>query len=121
MATIKISPDHVRSVASQFRQKSSESGNMVSQLKSAVSGMESEWEGMAKQRFFNDYTSWTQQMQKYVEMLDGIATELDRNRKYDRADGPTTGRQVMTDPGGRMNLHPPGKRTKSGSDRDGGL
>jgi WXG100 family type VII secretion target len=78
MARIKISPDQVRNVASQFRQKSQESGTMASQLQSAVKGMESEWEGMAAQRFYGDYTAWNQQMQKYVELLSSIATELDR-------------------------------------------
>lgn len=78
MARIKISPDQVRSVAGQFRSKSQESGTMAQQLTSAVKGMEAEWEGMAAQRFYGDFTQWQQQMNKYVELLSGIATELDR-------------------------------------------
>lgn len=80
MATgrILIQPDQVRGVATQFRQKSQESGTMASQLQSAVKGMETEWSGMAAERFYSDYTSWNQQMQKYVELLNGIAAELDR-------------------------------------------
>lgn len=78
MGRIKISPEQVRSVAAQFRSKSSESGSMAQQLASAVDGMQAEWEGMAAQRFYTDFTQWKAQMQKYVELLNGIGTELDR-------------------------------------------
>lgn len=78
MGRIKISPEQVRGVAGQFRSKSQESATMAQQLGSAVDGMQSEWEGMAAQRFYGDFTQWKQQMQKYVELLNGIATELDR-------------------------------------------
>ena len=78
MATIRISPDQVRNVASQFKQKSSESTTMANQLQSAVNGLEAEWEGMAKQRFYSDFTQWNQQMQKYAELLNSIGSELDR-------------------------------------------
>ena len=78
MATIRISPDQVRNVANQFKQKSSESSSMASQLQSAVNGLEAEWEGLAKQRFYGDFTQWHQQMQKYAELLNSIGSELDR-------------------------------------------
>ncbi len=77
MGRIKISPEQVKSVASQFRSKSQESGTMAQQLTSAVKGMEAEWEGMAAQRFYSDFTQWQQQMNKYVDLLNGIATQLD--------------------------------------------
>lgn len=78
MASIKISPDQVRSVAGQFQSKSQETGTMVQQLQTAVNSMQSEWQGMASQRFYNDYTQWNQQMQKYVQVLADIGNELTR-------------------------------------------
>lgn len=78
MASIKISPDLVRTVAGQFQQKSQDTGTMVQQLQSAVKGMESEWQGLSSQRFFSDYTQWSQQMQKYVQTLADIGNELTR-------------------------------------------
>lgn len=78
MANIRISPDQVRNVANQFRQKSNDSATMASQLQSAVNGMESQWEGMAKQRFYSDFAQWNQQMQKYAELLSNIGAELDK-------------------------------------------
>jgi len=74
---IRISPDQVRGVASQFRGKSQESGTMAQQLTSAVNGMQAEWEGMAAQKFYSDFTQWQQQMTKYVDLLNGIASQLD--------------------------------------------
>ena len=76
MASIKISPDQVRTVAGQFQQKSQDTSTMVQQLQSAVKGMESEWQGLSSQRFYSDYTQWNQQMQKYVQTLADIGTEL---------------------------------------------
>jgi WXG100 family type VII secretion target len=76
--SIRINPDQVRGVASQFRQKSQESASMCQQLQTAVKGMEGEWQGMSAQRFYSDYTQWNQQMLKYVDLLNGIASELDK-------------------------------------------
>lgn len=78
MATIRISPDQVRNVANQFKQKSTESTSMANQLQGSVNGLEAEWAGMAKQRFYSDFTEWKQQMQKYAELLNSIGTELER-------------------------------------------
>jgi WXG100 family type VII secretion target len=75
-STTSINTDQVRSVANQFRQKSQDSASMVQQLKSAVNSME--WQGMAAERFYSDYTQWNQQMQKHVELLNGIGSELDK-------------------------------------------
>jgi WXG100 family type VII secretion target len=73
---IKINPQHVRTVAGQFKQKSGESSSMASQLQSAVNGMEAEWEGLAKERFYGDFTQWYKQMQQYAQLLEGIGNEL---------------------------------------------
>ena len=78
MARIKISPDQVRSVASQFKNKSQESASMAQTLTSAVKGLEAEWEGMSAQRFYGDFTQWQQSMNKYVELLNSIGNELER-------------------------------------------
>lgn len=78
MVRIAITPDQVRSAASQFKAKSQESLSMSQQLDSAVKNMQSQWEGMASQRFYTDFETWKQQMQKHVELLNSIGLELDR-------------------------------------------
>lgn len=75
---VKIDPGKVHEVAGLFRQKSSESSAMASQLNNTVNGMEPEWEGLAKERFYGDFTQWYQQMQKYAELLNSIGSELDQ-------------------------------------------
>lgn len=76
MAIVLIDPAKVEAVASQFSQKSQESQGMISQLKSAVSGMSAEWEGMSAQRFFSDYETWNKQMQTHVALLESISAQL---------------------------------------------
>ena len=78
MVRIAITPDQVRGVSNQFKQKSQESLNMASQLDSAVKNIQSQWEGMASQRFYTDFETWKQQMQKHAELLNNIGLELDR-------------------------------------------
>jgi WXG100 family type VII secretion target len=73
---IRIDPAKVEQVAGQFSQKSQESQAMIAQLKTAVSGMSSEWEGMTAQRFFSDYENWNKQMQAHVALLESISTQL---------------------------------------------
>ena len=75
---IAISPEQVRSVASQFKSKSQESEGMVQQLGSAVNGLQSQWEGMAAQRFMSDFEQWKVNMKKYAELLNSIGLDLDR-------------------------------------------
>jgi WXG100 family type VII secretion target len=75
---ISIRPEQVRNVAGQFRSKSQESASMVQQLNGSVKGLEAEWVGMSAQRFYGDFTQWSQTMNKYVELLNSIAGELDR-------------------------------------------
>ena len=78
VSRITISPEQVRSVASQFKTKSQESISMSQQLDSSVKNIQSQWEGAASQRFYTDFETWKQQMQKHAELLNNIGLELDR-------------------------------------------
>lgn len=78
MARIRITPEQVRQVASQFGQAASQSQEMVSRLTSAVNSMQPEWEGMTSQRFYSDFQQWSSQMTRFVEMLNGINTQLNQ-------------------------------------------
>jgi WXG100 family type VII secretion target len=75
---IAISPEQVRSVAAQFKSKSQESDAMVQQLGSAVDGLQSQWEGMAAQRFMGDFQQWRANMKNYAQLLNDIGLQLDR-------------------------------------------
>ena len=75
---MRINYEVVFQVANKFRQKSSDSQSMLNELSNSVKGMEAEFEGMAAQRFYGDFVQWQQEMNKHVEMLNGIGAELDR-------------------------------------------
>ena len=77
MARIKITPDQVRQVGNQFKQASQQSNDMVSKLQSTMSGMEGEWEGLTKQRFYQEFQQWRTSMNQFVELLNGIGQQLD--------------------------------------------
>jgi WXG100 family type VII secretion target len=67
----------VRQVSAQFKQASQQSSEMVTRLQQTVSNMQSEWEGMTQQRFFQEFTQWQTSMRQFVELLNGIGTQLD--------------------------------------------
>lgn len=52
---ILITPEQVDQVANQFKQSGEQSQQIVSSLTQSISGMEGQWEGMTKQRFFKSF------------------------------------------------------------------
>lgn len=78
MARIRITPEQVRGVASQFSQAANQSQEMVSRLTNAINSMQPEWEGMTSQRFYSDFQQWSAQMTRFVELLNGIGQQLNQ-------------------------------------------
>jgi WXG100 family type VII secretion target len=84
---ITITPEQVRGVASQFRAKSQESLSMTQFLDGKVKEMQPQWEGMTSQRFYSDFETWKQQMQKHSELLENIAVQLENAAtKFEQVD-----------------------------------
>ena len=87
MPRIKITPDQVRQVGSQFKQASQQSQEMVSRLQNTMNGMEPEWEGLTKQRFYQEFQQWRTSMNQFVELLNGIGQQLDAiATRFEQAD-----------------------------------
>lgn len=78
MARIRITPEQVRQVASQFAQAATQSEEMVGRLTNAVNTMQPEWEGMTSQRFYSEFQQWSTQMRQFSELLKGIQTQLNQ-------------------------------------------
>jgi len=76
MARILITPDQVDDVARQFEQAAEESNNMVSRLQSTMGTLDAEWDGVAQQRFYQDWQQWHGDMLRYGELLQNIAQQL---------------------------------------------
>lgn len=78
MPRIKVTPDQVHQVASQFKNASSQTQDMVSRLQQTMDGLQAEWEGLAQQRFYGDYQQWRTTMNSFVQLLGQISTQLDQ-------------------------------------------
>ena len=76
MARILVTPEEVHNVANQFSQASQESQDMINRLESTMSNLEPQWEGMTKQRFYQEYQNWRNQMRSFVDLLNQISQEL---------------------------------------------
>lgn len=76
MAKILITPEEVDQVSSQFKQSAEQSQQLVDHLKSAVEGMQGQWEGMTQQRFFQEFQEAQTQMRSFVDLLNNVSTEL---------------------------------------------
>ena len=78
MATrISIDVAEARDAASTLRSKSQESINLKNHMESSARAIQSHWEGVAYQRFAQDFESLKKQMQDYAILLNSIAEDLD--------------------------------------------
>jgi len=77
MARIKLTPDQIHQVATQFKQSSQQSQDMVSRLQTTMSSLQPDWEGLTQQRFYGEYQQWRTSMTQFVQMLDSIGKQLD--------------------------------------------
>ncbi|MGM1045166.1 WXG100 family type VII secretion target [Paenibacillus uliginis N3/975] len=73
---ILITPEQVEQVANQFKQSGEQSQQIVNSLTQSVNGMEGQWDGMTKQRFFQEFQEASRLMNSFVQTLDSISTEL---------------------------------------------
>ncbi|MFC7679484.1 WXG100 family type VII secretion target [Paenibacillus sp. GCM10028914] len=73
---ILITPEQVEQVANQFKQSGEQSQQIVNSLTQSVNGMEGQWDGMTKQRFFQEFQEASRLMNSFVQTLDSISMEL---------------------------------------------
>ncbi|NMO97807.1 WXG100 family type VII secretion target [Paenibacillus lemnae] len=73
---ILITPEQLDQVSSQFSQSGQQSREIVRRLESSMMGMEGQWEGMTRERFYGDYQQARMTMNKFVECLHSVSTEL---------------------------------------------
>lgn len=74
---IKVSPEQIRQMASQFRQGSEQSRQVLANLNSTVETIQTEWEGITQQRFFQEFEQWKASMTQFAQQLEDIARQLD--------------------------------------------
>ena len=77
MTRIRITPEQVGEVASTFKQKSSESQLMISQLDAQIKSLQDSWEEVTQMMFYSDYQHWRSEMQQSTLLLMGISWQLE--------------------------------------------
>lgn len=73
---ILITPEQLEQVSTQFAQSGQQSREIVDRLSRSILEMESQWEGMTRERFYGDYQQARATMNKYLECLETISTDL---------------------------------------------
>jgi len=78
MTQIVVSPERLESVARTFDGKKSETENVVSTLRSTMDGLDSEWDGVAQNKFYAEWNEMIPKMNQFTDLLGEIASELRR-------------------------------------------
>ncbi|MDF2629352.1 MAG: type secretion protein EsxA [Symbiobacteriaceae bacterium] len=74
---IKITPEQIHAIASEFKSNSTQSQEMVSRLTALLDGASDDWEGMTKEQFYSDFGRWQRSMSSFVSLLENIGQQLD--------------------------------------------
>ena len=74
---ITITPQELRSTASNFRGKSDEIEGILQYLLTEVNNLESTWDGAAQDQFFAQYNELQPSLKQFPEILQGISSQLD--------------------------------------------
>ncbi len=86
---IKVTPQQMRQAAQQFKNASQQSNDLVNRLNQHMSGMQTEWEGMSQQKFYQDFQQWKGTMTQFVTLLNEIGGQLDAiATRFEQADRP---------------------------------
>jgi len=76
MARILITPEEMDQIAKQFLDGASQSEQLTSKLNSAISSLQSQWDGATQSKFIQRYEVDKKNMQTYIENLKAISEEL---------------------------------------------
>lgn len=74
---IRISPDQMRSRASQYRNEADNVGNVISQMDSLLNALRSEWEGAASDSYSERFAELRPGFVKAQDLINEIAQSLD--------------------------------------------
>lgn len=85
MAIIQVTPEMLRSKASEVRSIKSNHDNIVNQITSLVRNLNSQWKGAAQDAFlarYNEFNSttfvtFTNMLEGYAKLMDTAANELE--------------------------------------------
>ncbi|MBC8060241.1 MAG: WXG100 family type VII secretion target, partial [Clostridiaceae bacterium] len=73
---ITITPEELRTSASNFTAKSGQVTDIITFLQNEVSRLESTWEGAAQDQFFLAFTDMVKVLQQFPEVCNGVTGQL---------------------------------------------
>lgn len=73
MANIAVTPEQLQSIASQLNAGAANIESTLSQLAGQVAPLQSEWQGMAQQRFQQLWDEWQRSSRGIQDALHGIS------------------------------------------------
>lgn len=75
---ILVTPEQLNQVSTQFSQSGQQSSDIVQRLQQLIQQMEGQWEGITRERFYGEYQQARITMNKFVECLHTVSTELNQ-------------------------------------------
>ncbi|SMF82705.1 WXG100 family type VII secretion target [Paenibacillus uliginis N3/975] len=89
---ILVTPEQLNQVSSQFSQSGQQSSDIVQRLQQSIQQMEGQWEGITRERFYGEYQQARITMNKFIECLHTVSTELNQiSVKFRTADESNSG------------------------------
>lgn len=76
MVRIRITPNQIHHVASNFARAAEESRNIASWLQDEMGALGAEWDGVTQERFYQEWQRWHSDTLRGSELLLGIAQQL---------------------------------------------
>ncbi|WP_340015776.1 WXG100 family type VII secretion target [Paenibacillus sp. FSL K6-1318] len=97
MTQIKVTPEQLETVSGQFAQAHQQLSGFMSTLDSKMSVMRSNWDGMERERFYNDYSTAQGTMKSVLELVLSIQSELKKiAERFRTTDEEAVSQAIMT-------------------------
>ncbi|MDR0268495.1 WXG100 family type VII secretion target [Paenibacillus sp.] len=86
---IKIDPEQIQRIGDRFLQCCDQNLSMAKELKSLIDGLQGDWEGKSRERFYSSYQDAHKQLESASTLLKSVGDELkaisERFRKTDES------------------------------------
>lgn len=87
MAQIRVTPDQLRSRASEYRNQADDVEEVIKRLDSLISSLQSEWEGHSAERYISQYQELRPSFASMQKLITDLASSLDQEAtKFEEAD-----------------------------------
>lgn len=87
MALIRVTPEDLRGVAAQFKSSHDEAQAMIQKLSGTITNLDANWDGIASNRFYQNFELWKGKMAEFTGLLDEINHALiEIAQRFEQAD-----------------------------------